>query len=126
MLIHQPAQTHRGSRSPESNRSTASRTRPSSSSTTRTPAAVQPGWTARPLDEQLGKTLAGQIKLSAKLGLRPVPSPDPITMPGYAQPIVAGAGGEPIEISGDAGEMTLFLMGPPVRRQRDAHRPGLR
>jgi uncharacterized protein (TIGR03085 family) len=71
---------------------------------------AQPGWTARPLDDRLGKTLAGQIKLSAKLSLRRFPARIAITMPGYP-PLVAGAGGEPIEIAGDPGEMTLFLMG---------------
>ncbi len=72
---------------------------------------AQSGWTARPLDEQLGKTLAGQIKLTAKLALRRFPAQITINMPGYAQLLTVGAGGEPVEITGDPGEMSLFLTG---------------
>jgi uncharacterized protein (TIGR03085 family) len=72
---------------------------------------AQPDWAPRPLAEGLGKTLTGQIKLSAKLTLRKFPAKITINMPGYAEPFVVGAGGESVEVTGDPGEMTLFMMG---------------
>jgi uncharacterized protein (TIGR03085 family) len=72
---------------------------------------AQPDWSPRPLDDGLAKALAGQIKFSAKFALRRFPARITIKMPGYAEPLVVGAGGEPVTITGDPGEMTLFLMG---------------
>ncbi len=70
---------------------------------------AQPDWSPRPLDEQLARKLTGQIKLSAKLALRTFPARITIQLP--RKQLVVGAGGEAVEVTGDAGELTLFLMG---------------
>jgi uncharacterized protein (TIGR03085 family) len=77
---------------------------------------AQPDWSPRPLDKELGQALLGQLKLIGKLRLRRVPGKVTINMPGYGQPIVGGAGGPEVTMTGDPGELTLFFSG----RQRVA------
>jgi len=72
---------------------------------------AQPDWSPRPLDPGLATVLAGQIKFTAKFALRRFPARITIDMPGYADPLHVGAGGAAVTITGDPGEMTLFLMG---------------
>jgi uncharacterized protein (TIGR03085 family) len=72
---------------------------------------AQEGWSPRPLEQGLGKALAGQVRLVGKLRLRRFPASITINMPGYAQPFRTGAGGPDLDVSGDPGEMTLLLSG---------------
>ena len=72
---------------------------------------AQPNWTPRPLDHGLGEALSRQVKLMAKLRLRKFPAHITITMPDYGAPILVGAGGPDLDISGDPGEITLLLSG---------------
>jgi uncharacterized protein (TIGR03085 family) len=78
---------------------------------------AQSGWSPRPLPEALGKTFYGQVKLMAKLRLRKFPAKIIINIPGYGEPLIVGVGGEVLDVSGDPGELTLFLSG----RQESAH-----
>ncbi len=72
---------------------------------------AQPDWEPRPLPEELGRTLLGQVKLTSRMGLRKFPAKIKIIIPGYAEPLSAGAGGEELELTGDPGELTMFLSG---------------
>lgn len=85
------------------------------------------GWRPRKLDRDLVKALHGQFKILGKLRLRKFPAKITINIRGYAQPIVTGKGRgsgsaevaerlPEIMLTGDVGELTLFLSG----RQRAA------
>lgn len=75
-----------------------------------------PGWMPRPLARGLGEALRGQVKVVARLALRRFPAAITINMPGYGEPLPAGAGGPEMRLTGDPGELSLFLSG----RQRVA------
>ena len=74
-----------------------------------------PDWRPRPMPEPLGRALWSRISGAAKLGLRRVPAAITVTAPGYGD-TTAGAGGPRVTLTGDPGELALFLTG----RQRVA------
>jgi uncharacterized protein (TIGR03085 family) len=73
---------------------------------------AQPGWSARPIDPAVARVLGGQLKLISKLRLRKFPAPIRINLSGSAAALVTGAStGSQVTVSGDVGEITLFLSG---------------
>lgn len=71
-----------------------------------------PEWQPRELSADLEKALYGQFKLIGKLRLRKFRGRIKINVRGYAQPIVTGAAAGPeIDLTGDVGELTLFMSG---------------
>lgn len=73
------------------------------------------GWLPRDLDPGLDAALFAQIRPATRLRLRRFPAQITINSPGYGS-ISCGAGGPRISVTGDPGELTLFLTG----RQRAA------
>jgi uncharacterized protein (TIGR03085 family) len=76
----------------------------------------QPDWTPRSLDPGLADALRAQLGMTAKMSLRRFPAKITINIPGYGEPIITGAGGPELDVSGEPGELTMFLFG----RQRAA------
>ena len=73
---------------------------------------AQPGFTARGLDPAVTRVLAGQLKLMTRLRLRRFPGLITINLNGYAEPLIAGSNAGPeLTMTGDVGEITLFLSG---------------
>lgn len=70
-----------------------------------------PDWTPRALPREFGEALHRQIKIVARLRLRRFPAKITINIPGYGEPLVAGAGGPELSVTGDPGELSLFLGG---------------
>jgi uncharacterized protein (TIGR03085 family) len=70
------------------------------------------GWQSRVLSADLERALYGQLKLVGRLRLRKFQGRIKINIRGYAQPIVTGAtAGPEVEVTGDVGELTLFMSG---------------
>lgn len=70
------------------------------------------GWQPRQLSADLENALYGQLKLIGKLRLRKFRGRIKINIRGYARPIVTGAAtGPEIDLTGDVGELTLFMSG---------------
>jgi uncharacterized protein (TIGR03085 family) len=73
---------------------------------------AQPGFQPRTLEPAVARVLIGQLKLMSKLRLRKFPAKITININGYASPIVTGSATEPeLTLTGDVGEITLFLSG---------------
>jgi uncharacterized protein (TIGR03085 family) len=72
-------------------------------------------WRPRPLAEPLGRALWSRIPGAARLALRKMPAAITLAAPGYGE-ARAGAGGPRVTLTGDPGELALFLTG----RQRVA------
>jgi uncharacterized protein (TIGR03085 family) len=64
----------------------------------------------RPLDPELGAMLFGQIKATIGLRLRRFPAQITVEAPGFGT-AAGGAGGPAVTLTGDPGELTLFLSG---------------
>jgi uncharacterized protein (TIGR03085 family) len=77
---------------------------------------AQPGWEPRGLTPELADALYSQLGFAAKMRLRRFPATIKINIPGYAEPLTTGAGGPELDLTGDPGELVLFLSG----RQRVA------
>jgi uncharacterized protein (TIGR03085 family) len=73
----------------------------------------QPGWQPRDLDPGLLAALWSRVPSMARLALRRFPAPVRVVAPGYG---AAGSGNPAVTVTGDPGELTLFLFG----RQRAA------
>lgn len=69
-----------------------------------------PGWQPRPLPRGLGEALWGRSRGMARLTLRRFPASLAVQAPGYGE-FRAGAGGPELRVTGDPGELTLFLSG---------------
>jgi uncharacterized protein (TIGR03085 family) len=76
----------------------------------------RPGWQSRTLDPALEHVLHKQLKLVGRLRLRRFPARLTIRVTGDAPIVTGGAASPDVELSGDVGELTLFLSG----RQRAA------
>jgi uncharacterized protein (TIGR03085 family) len=74
-----------------------------------------PDWTPRPLSREYGRALWSLVPGSARLALRKLPFTVAITAPGYGSGR-AGHGTGEVRVTGDPGELALFLSG----RQRVA------
>jgi uncharacterized protein (TIGR03085 family) len=74
-----------------------------------------PGWEPRTLDEAHTRALWAAVPGSARLALRRFPATVRVDAPGYGQAL-GGSGDTTIGLSGDPGELALFLSG----RQRAA------
>ena len=74
-----------------------------------------PGWTPRQLSPSYERALRRRVRGSARLSTRRYPGTVVVHSPGLAT-FEVGAGGEPVEVSGDPGELPLFFSG----RQRVA------
>lgn len=77
---------------------------------------AQPDWRPRQLADGLAEALWRRARGAARLALRRFPATVSVVAPGFGQ-VEAGAGGPDVVISGDPGELVLFLSG----RQRVAH-----
>ncbi|HEY8451236.1 MAG: TIGR03085 family metal-binding protein [Micromonosporaceae bacterium] len=75
----------------------------------------QPGWTPRDLPDGLARQLWRMLRIPARLRLRRFPAALEVSAPGLGR-MRTGAGGEPLRLTGDVGELALFLSG----RQRAA------
>jgi uncharacterized protein (TIGR03085 family) len=75
----------------------------------------QPTWRTRPLPRQLGLALWVRSRTAVRFALRRFPASIVINAPDYGK-LRAGAGGPELRVTGDPGELTLFLAG----RQRAA------
>lgn len=75
----------------------------------------QPDWRPRELPAGLAAALWSRVKGVGRMRLRRFPAELVIEAPGYGE-ARTGAGGDQVRISGDPGELTLFLTG----RQRAA------
>lgn len=69
-----------------------------------------PGWAPRDLPHGLDAALHAQVRLAGRLRLRKFPARLTLLSPGFP-PITAGAGGPPVTVTGDPGELTLFFAG---------------
>ncbi|HKT03552.1 MAG TPA: TIGR03085 family metal-binding protein [Rugosimonospora sp.] len=76
---------------------------------------AQPGWQPRPLARRLGEALWSRSQPLARLGLRRFPAALLLDAPGYGE-LSTGGGGPALRVTGDPGELALFLAG----RQRAA------
>jgi uncharacterized protein (TIGR03085 family) len=74
-----------------------------------------PDWSPRDLPDGLAAALYGQVRATAGLRLRRFPARITIVCPGR-EPVTAGRGPGELTLTGDAGELTMFLAG----RQRAA------
>lgn len=83
---------------------------------------AQPDWRPRALPDGQAAALWRQLRLVGRRSLRRFPATVVVTSPGHgvfragATAVAAGAGQEEVRLSGDPGELTLFLTG----RQRVA------
>jgi uncharacterized protein (TIGR03085 family) len=75
-----------------------------------------PGWAPRDLPRGLASALHAQVRLTGRLRLRKFPAKITLLSPDYPA-VTAGAGGPPVAVTGDPGELTLFFAG----RQRAAN-----
>jgi uncharacterized protein (TIGR03085 family) len=75
----------------------------------------QPDWRPRDLPAAMGRILWSRVSLPARLRLRRFPATVVIEATGCGQ-LHTGAGGDRVHLSGDPGELALFLTG----RQRAA------
>src|SRR5690606_1462109 len=75
----------------------------------------RPGWEPRDLPDGLARQLWRLLRIPARLRLRRFPAAVGVSAPGLGR-MHTGAGGEPVRLSGEAGELALFLSG----RQRAA------
>lgn len=69
-----------------------------------------PDWQPRPIDPGLAAALTGQVRLGARLRLRRFPAAVTLTVAGQ-EPVRCGAGGPALTVTGDAGELALFMSG---------------
>jgi uncharacterized protein (TIGR03085 family) len=73
---------------------------------------AQPDWAPRPLRPALAATLWQQVKFGARFRLRKFPGPVAIVAPGLGE-LRRGEDGDPVVITGDPGELSLFFSGRP-------------
>jgi uncharacterized protein (TIGR03085 family) len=83
---------------------------------------AQPDWQPRELPDGLGRGLWQRVETQARLVLRKVPAAVTVTAPGYGS-VTAGRGGEPVALSGDPGELMLFLTGRQAHARVDLTGP---
>lgn len=76
---------------------------------------AQPDWQPRPLNPAMGTALWTQLRRAARFALRRFPATVILHAPEYGE-IRIGAGGPEVRVTGDPGEVVLFLSG----RQRVA------
>jgi uncharacterized protein (TIGR03085 family) len=76
---------------------------------------AQAGWQPRPLPRGLGEALWARSRGVVRFALRRFPASVVVAAPGYGE-LRAGAGGPEVRVTGDPGELALFLSG----RQRAA------
>lgn len=73
---------------------------------------AQPDWSPRALMPSVAAALRGQMRFMSKLRLRKYPAFLKINITGYETPIITGdSNGPALTLSGDVGELTLFLSG---------------
>jgi uncharacterized protein (TIGR03085 family) len=77
---------------------------------------AQPGWRPRPLPEDLARALWDSVPTRVRLALRRTPARVIVAAPGFGE-IIGGKGGPEVRLTGDPGELLLFLFG----RQAHAH-----
>lgn len=70
----------------------------------------QAGWQPRELPAGLAAALWARVRPYARLRLRRFPALVTVHAPGHGE-VRTGAGGEPVRVSGDPGELALFLTG---------------
>jgi uncharacterized protein (TIGR03085 family) len=75
----------------------------------------RPGWEPRALDPEFRATLWRQVRQTARLSLRRVPGRVTLVAPGLGEATI-GSGDEHATLTGEPGELVLFLTG----RQRAA------
>jgi uncharacterized protein (TIGR03085 family) len=71
---------------------------------------AQPGWTPRPLDPGLHAALWSRLRRTARFVLRRFPATVVLDAGEYGA-VTGGAGGARVTVSGDPGELSLFLAG---------------
>lgn len=71
---------------------------------------AQPGWAPRPLDPRLQATLWSRLRRTARLALRRFPA-TVVLDAGEFGAVTGGAGGARVTVSGDPGELSLFVAG---------------
>lgn len=76
---------------------------------------AQPDWEPRALPPGLASALWSRVRPYAKLRLRQFPATVVVEAPGHGE-VRTGRGGEPVRVTGDPGELAVFLTG----RQRAA------
>jgi uncharacterized protein (TIGR03085 family) len=77
---------------------------------------AQPGWQPRPLPPELAAALWSRVRPYAKLRLRRFPATVLVEAPGHGEVHTGRSGGQRVRVSGDPGELAVFLTG----RQRAA------
>ncbi len=68
------------------------------------------GWVARRLDQELENALWRMLSRTARLALRRSPVPTRLVRPDGAE-IATGGSGIPVRLSGETGELVLYLFG---------------
>jgi uncharacterized protein (TIGR03085 family) len=71
---------------------------------------AQPGWTPRELTPSFAAALWVGVRTQARLTLRRTPARITVTAAGHGS-FTAGRGGPDVELSGDPGELVMFLLG---------------
>jgi uncharacterized protein (TIGR03085 family) len=70
----------------------------------------QAGWQPRELSPGLAAALWARVRPYAKMRLRRFPAAVTVDAPGHGE-VGTGAGGEPVRVSAEPGELALFLTG---------------
>jgi uncharacterized protein (TIGR03085 family) len=71
---------------------------------------AQPDWQPREIPAEAAAGLWSRVRVQARLVLRKVPAAVIVTAPGHGS-VIAGRGGEAVHLSGDPGELLIFLTG---------------
>lgn len=77
---------------------------------------AQPGWQPRPLPPDQRAALWPGVRLRARIALRRTPAAVTVTASGQ-RPITGGRGGPAVTLSGEPGELLLFLFGRQAHTQ---------
>lgn len=72
---------------------------------------AQTGWAPRELDDGMRRALFGQLRIVPLRGLRGLPAVVHVEAPGFGAARAGGRGPDVVRISGDPGELLLFLLG---------------
>jgi uncharacterized protein (TIGR03085 family) len=75
------------------------------------PPSRSPGWAPRDLDDGLRRALFQQLRRIPLRRLRRLPATVHVEAPGFGAARAGGSGPDTLRISGDPGELLLFLVG---------------
>ncbi|QSB13069.1 TIGR03085 family protein [Natronosporangium hydrolyticum] len=78
---------------------------------------AQPQWQPRPLPQSLADTLWRRVRAIARFRLRRFPAPVVVVSQGHGELRTGRPGPEPVQLTGDPGELVIFLSGRQTHSQ---------